>query len=64
VVQQAPKLSGAVKQQMKDGRLKTDDFPDLVAYLHQTMQITDTLTGYFVGGESTGEATGITRIHR
>jgi adenylate cyclase len=62
VVQQAPKLSGAVKQQMKDGRLKTDDFPGLVAYLHQTMQITDTLTGYFVGAESTGEATGITRI--
>jgi hypothetical protein len=41
LLQEANKLSAATKQRLQAGRLKSDDFPNTVAYLQDTMEITN-----------------------
>jgi adenylate cyclase len=62
LLQQATRLSAATQQRVQSGRLRLDDFAALIDYLDGALEITDGVTGYFVGLETTGEAAGITRI--
>jgi adenylate cyclase len=62
LLKQATDLSAATRQRIVEGRVKADDFAGQIAFLRDAMEITGELTGYFIGVEATGEATGITRL--
>jgi adenylate cyclase len=59
---QAPKLNRVNEARIHDGRVAPADFAGEIAFFRDGLALMDDLTGYFIGLEATGEATGITRV--
>src|SRR5580698_8013200 len=52
------------EQLLKSGQLNPKDFPKLVGYWREVMTTQPEMTSFFIGLENTGEAVGVSRLHR
>jgi adenylate cyclase len=62
LLSQAPKLNRLCAQHILEGRVQAADFAGDIAFFRDGMELAKGLTGYFIGLEASGEATGITRV--
>ena len=61
-LRQATEHATRTQDRLKSGQLRVDDFPALIAYWRNTMDMTAELTGCFIGLEKTGESVGLSRL--
>src|SRR5262245_41745263 len=62
LIVQAVDQSALNRRLLDAGRLRTDDFPGMVAYWLEVMAVNRELSSVFVGSEATGESTGVSSV--